>query len=44
MPDGVSYGNKVNPIQTGLFSSICDWGGGGPPRTPAPLEPIMLGS
>ena len=38
----------INPIQTGLFWSICDWGGGGAPRTPPPpsvsLEPIMLGS
>ena len=25
---------RLNPIQTGLFWSICDWGGGGIPRTP----------
>ena len=23
------YGGTFNPIQTGLFWSICDWGGGG---------------
>ena len=34
----------LNPIQTGLFWSICDWGGGllGPPSVS--LETIMLGS
>ena len=31
--------DSLNPIQTGLFWSICDWGGGGggssePPRNP----------
>ena len=36
--------HDFNPIQTGLFWSICDWGGGllGPPLVS--LEPIMLGS
>ena len=35
-----------NPIQTGLFWSICDWGGGGGSSDPpsVSLEPIMVGS
>ena len=36
---------SFNPIQTGLFWSICDWGGLlGPPPPSVSLEPIMLGS
>ena len=37
----------LNPIQTGLFWSICDWGGGGGGSSDPPsvsLELIMLGS
>ena len=33
-----------NPIQTGLFWSICDKGGGGGSDPPVSLESIMLGS
>ena len=36
---------NINPIQTGLFWSICDWGGGSSNPPPSvSLEPIMLGS
>ena len=41
------YRNEgFNPIQTGLFWSICDWGRGllGPPPPSVSLEPIMVGS
>ena len=34
----------LNPIQTGLFWSICDWGGGSSDPPSVSLEPIMLGS
>ena len=36
--------NHLNPIQTGHFWSICDWGGGGGESPSVSLEPIMLGS
>ena len=35
---------SFNPIQTGLFWSICDWGGGSSDPPSVSLEPIMLGS
>ena len=39
------FKNSLNPIQTGLFWSICDWGGGSSDPPPSvSLEPIMLGS
>ena len=34
----------LNPIQTGLFWSICDWGGGSSDPPSVSLEPTMLGS
>ena len=36
--------HDFNPIQTGLFWSICDWGGGSSDPPSVSLEPIMLGS
>ena len=36
-------GEVLNPIQTGLFWSICDWGGSSDPPSVS-LEPIMQGS
>ena len=40
-PNGAYY---LNPIQTGLFWSICDWVGGSSDPPSLSLEPIMLGS